>query len=177
MWCGIVGSAIARHLSAEQNDVTVIDIDPDKLQRLTEQADVGAVEGCPPTDILAQAGLKDAELLIAVTESVEINMVACQVAHTIFETPTRIARIRSRAYLDPKVGQLYSRENLPIDYIISPEREVSAAAGRQLQLPGAFDVKDMAENKIKLIGVLCKENCPILATPIRHLTNLFPALA
>ena len=95
---GLFGSAIARHLSAEQNDVTVIDIDPDKLQRLTEQADVGAVEGMSSyPDILAQAGLKDAELLIAVTESDEINMVACQVAHTIFETPTRIARIRSRA--------------------------------------------------------------------------------
>jgi len=175
---GIVGNAIARHLSAEQNDVTVIDADPDKLQRLTEQADVGAVEGVSShPDILAQAGLKEAELLIAVTESDEINMVACQVAHTIFQTPTRIARIRSRAYLDPKVGQLYSRENLPIDYIISPEREVSAAVGRQLQMPGAFDVKDMAENKIKLVGVLCKENCPILATPLRHLTNLFPGLS
>ena len=94
---GIVGNAIARHLSAEQNDVTVIDADPDKLQRLTEQADVGAVEGVSShPNILAQAGLKEAELLIAVTESDEINMVACQVAHTIFETPTRIARIRAR---------------------------------------------------------------------------------
>ncbi len=175
---GIVGSAIASHLSAEQNDVTVIDHDPDKIQRLMDHADIGAVVGMSShPDILAQAGLGDAELLIAVTESDEVNMVACQVAHTIFETPTRIARVRARAYLDPSVKSLYSKENLPIDHIISPELEISAAVGRQLSLPGAFDVKDMADNKMKVIGVLCGENCPILATPLRHLTNLFPGLS
>ena len=175
---GIVGSAIARHLAAEQNDVTVIDSDTDKIQRITELADVGAVTGVAShPDVLEQAGMADAELLIAVTESDEVNMVACQVAHTIFNTPTRIARIRSRAYLDPKVDALYGPDQLPIDHIISPELEVSAAAGRQLQLPGAFDVKDMVKGKIRLIGVLCRENCPVLATPIRHLTNLFPGLS
>lgn len=175
---GIVGNAIACHLSAEQNDVTVIDIDIEKLKNLTEQADVGAVVGVAShPDILAQAGLKDADLLIAVTESDEINMVACQIAHTIFNTPTRIARIRARAYLEPEIEKLYSPDNLPIDHIISPEREVSAAVGRQLQLPGAFDVKDMAGGKIKVIGVLCKENCPILGTSLRQLTSLFPGLS
>ena len=175
---GIVGSAIARHLAAEQNDVTVIDADPDKIQRIIEVADVGAVTGVAShPDMLEQAGMADAKLLIAVTESDEINMVACQVAYTIFQTPTRIARIRSRAYLDPSVKSLYGPEHLPIDHIISPEVEVSAAAARQLQLPGAFDVKDMVKGKIRLIGVLCRENCPILATPIRHLTSLFPGLS
>lgn len=175
---GIVGSAIARHLAAEQNDVTVIDADPDKIQRIIEVADVGAVTGVAShPDMLEQAGMADAKLLIAVTESDEINMVACQVAYTIFQTPTRIARIRSRAYLDPGVKSLYGPEHLPIDHIISPEVEVSAAAARQLQLPGAFDVKDMVKGKIRLIGVLCRENCPILATPIRHLTSLFPGLS
>ena len=153
---GIVGSAIARHLAAEQNDVTVIDSDPDKIQRIIEVADVGAVTGVAShPDMLEQAGIADAKLLIAVTESDEINMVACQVAYTIFQTPTRIARIRSRAYLDPGVRSLYGPEHLPIDHIISPEVEVSAAAARQLQLPGAFDVKDMVKGKIRLIGVLC----------------------
>ena len=88
---GIVGSAIARHLAAEQNDVTVIDADPDKIQRIIEVADVGAVTGVASyPDMLEQAGMADAKLLIAVTESDEINMVACQVAYTIFQTPTRI---------------------------------------------------------------------------------------
>ena len=76
-----------------------------------------------------------------------------------------------------QVEALYGPENLPIDHIISPELEVSPLPARQLQLPGAFDVKDMVNGKIRLIGVLCRENCPILATPIRHLTNLFPGLS
>jgi trk system potassium uptake protein TrkA len=174
---GIVGSAIARHLATEQNDVTVVDSDPEKIQWITEHADVGAVEGVAShPNILARAGLADSDLLIAVTESDEINMVSCQVAHTIFKTPTKIARIRSRSYLDPDVKSLYSPENMPIDHIISPEFEVSEAVGRQLRLPGAFDVKDMASGKIRVIGVLCQDNCPILETPLRHLTNLFPGL-
>ena len=103
---GIVGSAIARHLAAEQNDVTVIDSDTDKIQRITEVADVGAVTGVAShPDMLAQAGMADAELLIAVTESDEINMVACQVAHTIFRL-NQNCTIRSRAYLDPAVASL-----------------------------------------------------------------------
>ena len=175
---GIVGNAIARHLSAEQNDVTVIDMDEDKIQRLTEKADISAVVGVAShPDILARAGLADADLLIAVTESDEVNMVACQVAYSIFNTSRRIARIRSRAYLDVSYSSFYNNENMPINHIISPEREVSAAVGRQLHLPGAFDVKDVADNKIKVIGVLCQEFCPILDTPLRHLTSLFPGLS
>ena len=95
---GLVGSAIASHLAAEQNDVTVIDADSEKIQRVVEHADVRGVVGVAShPDVLTEAGLRDAQLLIAVTESDEINMVATQVAHTIFHTPTRIARIRSWA--------------------------------------------------------------------------------
>ena len=103
-------------------------------------------------------------------------MIACQVASTIFQTPTKIARIRSKEYLDPKVSNLYGEKNIPIDHIISPEVEVSAAASRQLRIPGAFDVKEMAYGTIRLIGVVGDDICPILETPIRHLTNLFPDL-
>ena len=174
---GIVGSSIASHLSQEQNDVTVIDTDQENIQRITEHADVGAVVGVAShPNILSQAGINETDLLIAVTDSDEINMIACQVASTIFQTPTKIARIRSKEYLDPKVSNLYGEKNIPIDHIISPEVEVSAAASRQLRIPGAFDVKEMAYGKIRLIGVVCDDNCPILETPIRHLTNLFPDL-
>ena len=174
---GLVGSAIASHLASEQIDVTVIDADAEKIQRVVDHADVRGVVGVAShPDILTQAGLNEAELLIAVTESDEVNMVACQVAHTIFETPTRIARIRSWAYLNPNFRDLYGPGHMPIDYIISPEQEVSSAVERQLRLPGAFDVKDMADGKVKLIGVIAGANCPILSTPLRHLTNLFPEL-
>ena len=175
---GLVGSAIASHLAAEQNDVTVIDADSEKIQRVVEHADVRGVVGVAShPDILADAGLRDADLLVAVTESDEINMVATQVAHSIFNTPTRIARIRSWAYLNPEFGDLYGSGHMPIDHIISPEEEVSLAVERQLRLPGAFDVKDMAEGKARVIGVLARENCPILSTPLRHLTSLFPELS
>ena len=174
---GLVGSAIARHLCEEQNDVTVIDASVENIQRITDQFDVHGVVGVAShPHRLAEAGVQDAELLIAVTESDEVNMVACQVSHTIFNTPVKIARIRSNAYLDPSYGGLYGAENLPIDHIISPELEVSRSVSRQLRLPGAFDVKDLGGGRIRLIGVQCDEHCPILATPIRHLTNLFPDL-
>ena len=175
---GLVGSAIASHLAAEQNDVTVIDADAEKIQRVAEHADVHGVVGVAShPDILIEAGAAEAELLIAVTESDEINMVACQVAHTIFQTPTRIARIRSWAYLNPEFRDLYGQDHMPIDHIISPEQEVSLSVERQLRLPGAFDVKDMADGNVQLIGVLAKANCPILSTPLRHLTGLFPELS
>ena len=174
---GLVGSAIASHLAAEQNDVTVIDADNEKIQRVAEHADVRGVVGVAShPDVLAEAGLRDAQLLIAVTESDEVNMVATQVAHTIVHTPTRIARIRSWAYLNPEFRDLYGSDHMPIDHIISPEEEVSSAVERQLRLPGAFDVKDMADGKVQLIGVLAKSNCPVISTPLRHLTSLFPEL-
>jgi trk system potassium uptake protein TrkA len=175
---GLVGTSIASHLAEEHNDVTVIDASAEKIQRLTEQVDVHGVVGVASyPDILSGAGARDAELLIAVTESDEINMVACQVAHTIFDTPVKIARIRHQPYLDPLYGDLYSPDQLPIDHIISPEAEVSAAVSNQLRVPGAFDVKALCGGKMNLVGVLCDDECPIIDTPIRHLTNLFPDLS
>ncbi len=175
---GLVGSAIASHLAEEHNDVTVIDASPENIQRITDQVDVHGVVGVAShPNNLAEAGLDDAELLIAVTESDEVNMVACQVAHTIFNTPVKIARIRNQPYLDPIYADLYSPDQLPIDHIISPEAEVSAAVSNQLRVPGAFDVKDMCGGSMNLVGVLCTEESPVLGTPLRHLTKLFPDLA
>jgi len=174
---GLVGSAIARHLSEEQNDVTVIDASAENIQRITDHHDVHGVVGVAShPDRLAEAGVRDAELLIAVTESDEINMVACQVSHTIFNTPVKIARIRNQAYLDPQYAGLYGLENLPIDHIISPEAEVSASISNQLRVPGAFDVKNLCGGKMNLVGVLCTEDTPTLGTSLRHLTGLFPDL-
>jgi len=150
---GLVGAGIASHLAEEHNDVTVIDDSEEKIQRITDQVDVHGVVGTASyPDILSEAGARDAELLIAVTESDEVNMVACQVAHTIFNTPVKIARIRHQPYLDPIYGDLYSPDQLPIDHIISPEAEVSAAVSNQLRVPGAFDVKDMCGGRMNLVG-------------------------
>ena len=173
---GQVAVSIAGHMALE-NDVTIVDVNAEKVQRITETRDVRGVIGVPShPDILEKAGAKNADMVIAVTESDEINMIACQVAYTIFNTPLKIARIRARSYMDPMVGDLYSPENLPIDHIISPEVEVSAAVGSRLQVPGAFDVEAMVGGAVRLVGVRCMDNCPILNSPLRHLTDLFDGL-
>ena len=173
---GQVGVSIAGHLALE-NDVTIVDSNAERVQRTTETHDVRGMIGVPShPDILKQAGAKDADMIIAVTESDEINMIACQVAHSIFGTPLKIGRIRARSYLDPLVGDLYSPENLPIDHIISPESEVSEAVGSRLLVPGAFDVASMVEKKVRIVGVRCEHNCPILDSSLRQLTKLFEGL-
>ena len=126
---GQVGTSIAQHLASENNDVTVIDQDASLVQRISETLDVRSIQGlASQPNILEQAGAKDADMLIAVTFSDEVNMVACQVGHSLFNIPTKIARVRQQEYLKPIWGDLYSRDNMPIDVIISPEREVARAA-------------------------------------------------
>ena len=174
---GQVGSNIARYLSSENADVTVIDQSPELVQKLVESLDVkGLVGFASHPDVLERAGAADADMVIAVTYADEVNMVACQICHTLFEVPTKIARVRHQSYLDPLWANLFSRDHLPIDVIISPEIEVARAIARRLQVPGAFDVNPLAEGKVSLIGVHCTENCPILDTPLRELTGLFPDL-
>jgi len=174
---GQVGANIARYLATENNNVTVIDQSPELIQKLSDQLDVQAIVGhasLPP--VLEQAGGAAADMVIAVTQSDEVNMVACQVAHSLFSVPTKIARVRNQAYLQPLWADLYSRENMPIDVIISPEIEVAKAIARRLQVPGAFDMIPFADGLVRLIGVICTEECPIIHTPLRQLTGLFPDL-
>ena len=174
---GQVGTSIAQHLASENNDVTVIDQDAILVQKISETLDVRSIQGlASQPNILEQAGAKEADMLIAVTFSDEVNMVACQVGHSLFNIPTKIARVRQQEYLKPIWGDLFSRDNMPIDVIISPEREVARAIGRQLQVPGAFDVVPMADGLVQVVGVRCGEDCPIINTPMRQLTQLFPDL-
>jgi trk system potassium uptake protein TrkA len=174
---GQVGGNIARYLATENNHVTIIDQSPELIQRLSDRLDVQAMVGhasSPPT--LEQAGAADADMIIAVTQLDEVNMVACQVAHSLFSVPTKLARIRNQAYLDPIWADLFSRENMPIDVIISPEVEVARAISRRLELPGAFDMFPLAEGRVRVVGVICTDDCPIIHTPLRQLTGLFPDL-
>lgn len=174
---GQVGFNIARYLANEKNDVTVIDQSPDLIRRLSDVLDVQAFVGhASHPEVLEQAGIETADMIIAVTYADEVNMIACQVAHSLFQVPTKIARIRHQSYLHPMWSNLFSRDHLPIDVIISPEIEVARAVTRRLEVPGAFEMISLAAGKVKLLGVRCSESCPIVNTPLRRLTQLFPEL-
>lgn len=174
---GQVGYGIAERLSAEGNDVTVIDSSETLIQRIRETLDVRAFvgHGAHP-DTLKQADVEDADMLIAVTLYDEVNMVACQVAHSLFKVPTKIARIRAQSYLKSHWQDLFSREHMPIDVIISPEVEVGEMLLRRLQVPGSDDTVMFADGHVAVVGIHCNENCPVVETPLRQLSELFPNL-
>ena len=174
---GQVGFNIARHLAGENNDVTVIDQSPELTRKISDQLNVRAIVGhASRPDVLEMAGAGSADMIVAVTFADEVNMVACQVAHSLFNVPTKIARIRAQGYLLPIWSDLFSREHLPIDVIISPEIEIAQAISRRLQVPGAIDMIAFADDRIRVIAVRIDEGCPIAETPLRQLTELFPDL-
>ncbi len=174
---GQVGFGIAERLAVEQHDVSIIDADPRRIQVATEQLDVHGVvgHGSHP-DVLARAGIEQADMLIAVTLSDEVNMVACQVGYSLFNVPTKVARIRAQTYLQPEWREMLSRDHLPVDVVISPEVEVGETVLRRLSLPGAIDTVSFSDGAVVVAGVYCGEDCPILETPLRELTQLFPDL-
>ena len=174
---GQVGFHIARQLAAENNDVIVIDQSPELVRRVGDALDVQTVLGfASRPDVLEKAGAADADMIVAVTYADEVNMVACQVAHSLFNVPTKIARIRQQSYLDPIWADLFSRDNMPIDVIISPEIEVARVISRRLQVPGAFDNITLVEGRVRTLGVRCNDDCPVINTPLRQLTGIFPDL-
>lgn len=174
---GRVGMSIAEHLSTEDNDITVIDSKPEALQKITELYDVQGVLGLAShPSVLKDAGIVDAEMLIAVTESDEINIIACQLSTLLYNVPTKIARIRSREYMKDDTIDIFQKGKIPIDHIISPEEEVASAIVKQWRTPGAFDVAEFCNSDVTMLGILCNSNCPILDTPLRELVDLFPGL-
>ncbi len=174
---GQVGWQLARYLSTENNSVTVVDNNPGLVRRITDAMDVSGVAGfASHPDVLERAGARDADMIIAATFSDEVNMVTCQVAHSVFEVPRKIARLRAQSYLDPQYSDLYRREHLPIDVIISPEREVAQAALRRLAAPAAFDTEAFIDEKVQLVGLSLGEDCAVLNTPLRQLSELFSTL-
>lgn len=174
---GQVGWQIARHLSGEKNDVTIVDNNPDLVRRATDTLDVQGIAGFASyPDVLDRAGARDADMVIAATHSDEVNMVTCQVAHSVFAVPRKIARLRSQSYLDAIYSDLYRRDHMPIDVVISPEREVAEAALQRLAYPAAFDTESFLDDKARLIGLQIDEDCPVVNTPLRQLTDLFSTL-
>ncbi len=174
---GQVGWQIARHLSSENNDVTVVDNNPDLVRRATDTLDVQGITGFASyPDVLDRAGARDADMIIAATHSDEVNMVTCQVAHSVFSIQRKIARLRAQSYLDAIYSDLYRRDHMPIDVVISPEREVAAAALQRLSAPAAFDTEVFMDGKAQLLGITIDDDCPVVNTPLRQLTDLFSTL-
>ncbi|NNK78279.1 MAG: Trk system potassium transporter TrkA [Litoreibacter sp.] len=174
---GQVGWQIARHLSGENNEVTVVDNNSELVRRATDSLDVKGITGFASyPDILERAGASDADMIIAATLSDEVNMVTCQVAHSVFAIPRKVARLRSQSYLTAIYSDLYRRDHMPIDVVISPEKEVAEAALQRLAAPAAFDTENFMEGEVQLLGIALDRDCPVLNTPLRQLTDLFSTL-
>ena len=175
---GEVGFNIARRLSEEDHDVVVIDRDPAKIRRLSESLDVQYIRGAGSSpSILKEAGMKDADIVVAVTDSDEINIVACLFANMESEHAIKIARIRNREYLEHK--RIFEKTGLSIDLVINPESEVVKSILTLLEVPGASDVIDFAGGKVRLIGLNVKSN-PVLAgrklVDFKEMTRAHPFL-
>ena len=174
---GRVGQGIAERLAAENNDVSVIDTSPTLIQNIRDTLDVrGFVGHGAHPDVLERAGAGEADMLVAVTLYDEVNMVACQLAHSVFNVPRKIARVRAQAYLAPEYKSLFSADHMPIDVVISPEVEVGRMVLRRIALPGATDAVRFADDKVSMIAIECDEDCPLVNTPLEQLTELFPDL-
>ena len=171
---GQVGAQIASHLSLERNDITVIDNNAERITQLTNTLDISAVKGCAShPDVLESAGARDCDMVIATTQSDETNMIICQVSHSVFSIPRKIARIRSQSYLEINYSDLYRAEHLPIDVIISPEKEVAEAVISRLEIPCAFEIETFLGGNAQLIGISIDNLCPVINTPLRQLSQLF----
>lgn len=170
---GQVGGTLAENLASEQNDITVVDTDAARLEELTDRLDIRTVVGrgsYPST--LREAGADDADMLIAVTNADEVNMVACQVAYTLFRTPTKIARIRASSYTTK--DRLFGANAIPIDVIISPEQVVTEYIQRLIELPGALQVVGFAGNRVQLVAVRAVHGGPLVGNQLRQLRKHMP---
>lgn len=171
---GQVGGTLAEHLANEHNDITVVDTDAERLKALKDRLDIGTVAGgASHPETLLDAGAEDAEMLIAVTNSDEINMMACQVAHTFFRTPQKISRVRSQAYLDHQ-EQLFSPDHIPVDVIIGPEQLITDAIRQLITNPGALQVMDFAEGRVQLVAVRAVHGGPIVGQQLSSIRKHMP---
>ncbi len=174
---GRVGYTIAKLLSEQEHSITVIDQSSEDIQKINDDLDVKSIVGKAtfPT-VLEKANAEEADMIIAVTRSDEINMLICQIAFSVFKISKKIARIRSQEYLDNKFSKVYSIENLPIDVIISPEVEIAKSIQRKLEAPGALDNVPFADNKIRLLEIDVDENCPLIGIKLEDITKKFSKL-
>ena len=172
---GMVGFSISKQLQAQGHSVTVIDQSSEDIKRINDTQDVKGIVGrATLPSVLESAGAKDTDMIIAVTRNDEINMIVCQIASSLFNISKKIARIRSQEFLEGKWSRLYSKSNIPIDVIISPEREVAKSLFRKLEAPGALDNVPFVKDKVKLLEILIEKKCPIANIALSDLTKKFP---
>ena len=172
---GQVGASVAQNLASEANDITVVDNNSRRVTELQDRLDIRAVVGhAAHPDVLKQAGADDADMIIAVTNSDETNMIACQVAYTLFHTPTKIARVRESEYL--KHEKLFSQESLPIDFRISPEQLVTDYIQRLIEHFGALQVLDFADRKVQLVAVRAYYGGPLVGHELKDLSVHIPGI-
>ncbi|MDH3979491.1 MAG: Trk system potassium transporter TrkA [Gammaproteobacteria bacterium] len=172
---GQVGASVADNLASEANDITVIDDNAEVLHDLQDRLDIRTITGeASHPDTLMQAGADDADMIIAVTRSDETNMIACQVAYTLFHTPTKIARVRSVEYLNHP--RLFSQDALPVDVLISPEQLVTDYIKRLIEYPGALQVLDFAGGRVQLVAVHAYHGGPLVGHELRDIREHMPGI-
>jgi trk system potassium uptake protein TrkA len=170
-----VGMTVADNLASEANDITIVDLDAARLRSLQDHLDIRTIVGhASHPDVLRRAGAEDADLVLAVTNSDETNMIACQVAYTLFHTPTKIARVRSAAYLNQP--ELFCQEALPVDVLISPEQLVTDSIQRLIETPGALQVLDFANGRVRLVAVKAFYGGPLVGHALRELPQRMPGI-
>lgn len=170
---GQVGGTLAENLASEENDITVVDTNGERLRELQDRIDIRTIQGMASfPSVLKQAGADDADMLVAVTNSDEVNMVACQIAYTMFHTPSKIARIRQAAYLNKE--SLFGDDALPVDVLISPEQVVTNYIRRLLERPGALQVLDFADGRVQLVAMKAYYGGPLVGQELRYLREHMP---
>lgn len=172
---GQVGANLAASLVAENNDITVIDLDAERLALLQDRFDLRTVRGhAAHPSTLKMAGADDADMLVAVTQSDETNLVACRLSATLFNIPTRIARIRSNDFLETEGGFL--SEHFGVDHIISPEQEVTETLRRLIEHPEALQVLDFADGKVRLVAVRAYHGGPLVGHELQDIKRHMPEI-
>lgn len=174
---GEVGYNIASLLSDEKNEITIIDHDENRIEHISGKLDVRTLIGyASHPNILKEAEADKCDMIIAVTQSDEINMISCQIANLLFKVPIKIARVRSEAYNKEEWNNLFNESLFSIDALISPEQEVAKSFTRLVAVPGAKDMISFDEDLVRLIEINLAEDCPVLNTPLNQLTEIFPDL-
>lgn len=171
---GNVGRSVVDYLSQADNDIIVVDTNKEKLEELAKEFDVQTMVGSiSHPGIMEKIGAQNADLLIAVTDNDEVNLIACQVAYTLFQIPKKIARVDSEYFLNPLWNTLYSDKNLPVDLVISPDVEIAKAILDLLEIPGTTAVFPLVDGKLYLLGFKCSESCPLINTEINEIKKSY----
>jgi trk system potassium uptake protein TrkA len=170
---GQVGRTAAYHLSREEaNDVTVVDTNEEILRDLQDRLDIRTVNAANPR-ILEAAGIAGTDILVALTNSDEVNMLACHIAWTLYRTPKKIARVRSAAYTERE--RLFGENAVAVDVWVSPEQLVTEYVARLIRYPGALQVLDFADGRVRLVGIRAEQGGPLVGQALRTLREHIPA--